>query len=81
MYLKAKEGVHTVEQIDEDLIGKLALTARGNLNPMAAFLGGVVAQEVLKVVGKFNPIHQWFYFDSLECLPESVGSQRSKVFG
>lgn len=19
--------------------------------------------------GKFSPIHQWFYFDALECLP------------
>ncbi len=66
----AKEGTHKVEEIDENLISKLALTARGNLNPMAAFVGGIVAQEVIKVTGKFNPVTQWFYFDSLECLPE-----------
>lgn len=28
-------------------------------------------QEVMKAVsGKFHPIHQWFYFDSAESLPE-----------
>lgn len=66
----AAEGTHKVEEIDANLISKLALTAQGNLNPMAAFVGGIVAQEVIKVTGKFNPITQFFYFDSLECLPE-----------
>lgn len=67
---EAPEDAHKVDEIDADLISKLALTARGDLNPMAAFVGGTVAQEVIKVTGKFNPITQWFYFDSLECLPE-----------
>ncbi len=41
------------------------------LNPMAAAFGGVVGQEVVKSAsGKFHPIFQWFYFDSIESLPE-----------
>lgn len=57
-------------KIDEDLIRSLAYGARGDLAPMAAVLGGLTAQEVLKAVtGKFMPIHQYFYFDSLESLP------------
>jgi len=40
---------------------------------MAAFFGGLAAQEVLKSVsGKFHPIKQWLYLDSLESLPTSV---------
>ena len=40
---------------------------------MAAFFGGLAAQEVLKSVsGKFHPIKQWLYFDSLESLPTST---------
>ena len=40
---------------------------------MAAFFGGLAAQEVLKSVsGKFHPIVQYLYFDSLESLPSSV---------
>ena len=38
---------------------------------MAAAIGGIVAQEVIKACsGKFMPIKQWLYFDALECLSE-----------
>lgn len=33
----------------ESIIRKLALTARGNLNPMAAMFGGIVGQEVRRM--------------------------------
>ncbi|KAJ1333553.1 ubiquitin-activating enzyme E1 [Microdochium nivale] len=57
-------------EIDEKLIKELSFQARGDLSPMAALFGGLTAQEVLKAVsGKFHPIKQWFYFDSLESLP------------
>lgn len=60
-------------EIDEKLIKELSYQAQGDLNPMAALFGGLAAQEVLKAVsGKFNPIKQWFYLDSLESLPASV---------
>jgi ubiquitin-activating enzyme E1 len=60
-------------QIDEKLLTELSYQARGDLSPMAAFFGGLAAQEVLKSVsGKFSPIVQWLYFDSLESLPTSV---------
>ncbi|KAI1496659.1 hypothetical protein F5X99DRAFT_399763 [Biscogniauxia marginata] len=58
--------------VDEKLIKELSFQAQGDLNPMAALFGGLAAQEVLKAVsGKFHPIKQWFYFDSLESLPTS----------
>ncbi|XP_052780661.1 ubiquitin-like modifier-activating enzyme 1 isoform X2 [Mya arenaria] len=60
-----------VEDIDEDLIREFAMGARGDLSPMAAVIGGITAQEVMKACsGKFNPVNQYLYFDSLECLPE-----------
>ncbi|KAI1400784.1 hypothetical protein F4819DRAFT_460388 [Hypoxylon fuscum] len=60
-------------EIDEKLIRELSYQAQGDLNPMAALFGGLTAQEVLKAVsGKFHPMKQWFYFDSLESLPTSV---------
>ncbi|XP_072136899.1 ubiquitin-like modifier-activating enzyme 1 [Mobula birostris] len=59
------------EPLNEDLVRKLAFVATGNLNPINAFIGGVAAQEVMKAcTGKFQPLHQWMYFDALECLPE-----------
>ena len=65
----AGQGEEKVE-LDEKLIKELSYQARGDLSPMAAFFGGLAAQEVLKSVsGKFHPIKQWLYFDSLESLP------------
>ena len=66
------EGDDKVE-LDEKLLKELSYQARGDLSPMAAFFGGLAAQEVLKSVsGKFHPIVQWLYFDSLESLPTSA---------
>lgn len=60
-------------EIDEKLLKELSYQAQGDLSPMAAFFGGITAQEILKAVsGKFHPINQWMYFDSLESLPTSV---------
>ncbi|KAI4108189.1 MAG: hypothetical protein L6R37_001229 [Teloschistes peruensis] len=68
----AGEGEDKVE-VDEKLIRELSYQAQGDLSPMAAFFGGLTAQEVLKSVsGKFHPVVQWLYFDSLESLPSSV---------
>jgi ubiquitin-activating enzyme E1 len=64
-------------EIDEKLLKELSYQALGDLSPMAAFFGGLAAQEVLKAVsGKFHPINQWLYFDSLESLP--TNSARSE---
>lgn len=38
----------------------LSRTAQGFLAPLAAAVGGVASQEVLKAVtGKFSPLQQW----------------------
>lgn len=60
-------------ELDEKILRELSYQARGDLCPMAAFFGGLAAQEVLKSIsGKFHPIVQWLYFDSLESLPTST---------
>ncbi|KAI9822963.1 MAG: E1 ubiquitin-activating protein [Phylliscum demangeonii] len=73
----ASRGEEKVD-LDEKLIRELSYQAQGDLSPMAALFGGLAAQEVLKAVsGKFNPIKQWLYFDSLESLPSN--SERSEA--
>lgn len=60
-------------ELQENLVQELAYQARGDLSPMVAFIGGFVAQEALKACsGKFHPLVQHLYVDSLESLPESV---------
>ncbi|XP_037706814.1 ubiquitin-like modifier-activating enzyme 7 [Choloepus didactylus] len=73
--LRGTQGEILEEQLDEALVHTVALSSAGGLSPMAAILGAVVAQEVLKAVsGKFMPLDQWLYFDALECLPEDEES-------
>lgn len=57
--------------LDEDLLREISYGARGDLCPLAAVIGGISAQEVMKAcTGKFSPLNQYLYFDALECLPE-----------
>jgi ubiquitin-activating enzyme E1 len=66
-----EQSMKKLETVDTKLLSKFATNADGDINPMAAFLGGIAGQEVLKVIsGKFMPIKQWFYFDAVELLPE-----------
>ncbi|XP_047420189.1 ubiquitin-like modifier-activating enzyme 7 isoform X2 [Sciurus carolinensis] len=59
------------EPLDEALLRTIALSSAGGLSPMAAILGAIAAQEVLKAISrKFMPVDQWLYFDALDCLPE-----------
>lgn len=60
------------ESIDEKLLTLFAKTCAGELCPLNATIGGMIAQEVLKACsGKFTPIQQYLYFDAIECLPEA----------
>lgn len=64
-----------VDEMDESILREMAYTAQGDICPMAAFIGGIAAQEVMKAcTGKFNPTFQYLYFDALECLPENAAT-------
>lgn len=63
------------DDLDEGLAVKVLAFYAGDLNPMSCFIGGMAAQEVLKVCsGKFTPIHQWLYYDAREILAERDGT-------
>ncbi|XP_065172826.1 ubiquitin-like modifier-activating enzyme 1, partial [Atheta coriaria] len=58
-------------EVNSQLLETFAKVSSGDLNPMNATIGGIVAQEVMKACsGKFHPVFQWLYFDAIECLPE-----------
>ncbi|KAM6387639.1 ubiquitin-like modifier-activating enzyme 7 [Pluvialis apricaria] len=55
--------------LDEDVVRAFASVSAGDLCPVAAVVGAVAAQEVLKAITrKFVPVDQWMYFNALECL-------------
>lgn len=60
-------------ELEEKVVLELSKQARGDLSPIVAFVGGFVGQEVLKAVsGKFHPLVQHLYIDTLEALPVNV---------
>lgn len=63
-------------ELNRELFETFAFVAAGNLSPLNAAIGGIVAQEVMKACsGKFHPIHQWLYFDAIECIPKDKVSE------
>lgn len=50
---------------------RYALYSAIELQPLAAFGGGVLAQEVVKCTGKFTPIPGFLHFSSPESLPST----------
>jgi len=62
-------------ELNVDLVYKYALYAGAELQPMAAFIGGVLAQEVVKCTGKFTPLPGFLHFSTPESLPSEAPSQ------
>ncbi|CAI9107040.1 OLC1v1006312C2 [Oldenlandia corymbosa var. corymbosa] len=68
--LNETQGAGKLDDINPKLLQHFSFGARAVLNPMAAMFGGIVGQEVVKACsGKFHPLFQFFYFDSVESLP------------
>lgn len=45
-----------LEEIEENVIRNVTLYSRACISPIAAFFGGVVAQEIVKFTGKYSPL-------------------------
>ncbi|KAI3760388.1 hypothetical protein L1987_50783 [Smallanthus sonchifolius] len=68
--MNESSGDGKLDDVNPKLLRDFAYGARAVLNPMAAMFGGIVGQEVVKACsGKFHPLLQFFYFDSIESLP------------
>ena len=73
-------------ELDNEFIRKFAMLSSVELQPMAAFVGGVLGQEVVKCSGKFTPIPGFLHFSAREVLPtenpsrwESRGSRYDSI--
>eukprot|EP01062_Namystynia_karyoxenos_P018915 TRINITY_DN1705_c0_g1_i2.p1 TRINITY_DN1705_c0_g1~~TRINITY_DN1705_c0_g1_i2.p1 ORF type:complete len:1280 (+),score=513.52 TRINITY_DN1705_c0_g1_i2:119-3958(+) len=53
-----------------DVARHVALYCSAELPGIASFMGGVIAQEVVKRSGKYTPLRQWLHFDFFELLQE-----------
>ena len=66
---KKNEGHLALDELQEKVIHNAAAYSRACISPMAAFFGGVVAQEIVKYTGKYSPLKQWLHYDIFESLP------------
>ena len=60
----------TNEDFDESLALDLAKWSRAEIIPLCSFMGGIIAQEIVKYSGKFSPIEQWIWFDFYDCVKD-----------
>mmetsp|Transcript_28340 Transcript_28340/g.71145 ORF Transcript_28340/g.71145 Transcript_28340/m.71145 type:complete len:1022 (+) Transcript_28340:194-3259(+) len=59
-----------LDEVPVRVVRALANTARASVVPLSGFLGGFMAQEVLKALsGKFSPLSGFLYLDAMELLP------------
>jgi len=45
------------------LLKNVSLYGEAQLSPCCTFWGAIVAQETIKLAGKFNPLNQWLHFN------------------
>ena len=67
--LGGPSGILFADELDVAVVKTLAMMAATEIQPVACFFGGVIAQEVVKYTGKFTPISQFCHFEALACLP------------
>ena len=56
------------DELFEKTIKDLSLWSRAEISPLTSFLGGIMAQEVVKITGKYIPIKQWLRCNFCEIL-------------
>ena len=55
-----------IQPYDEKVVINVIRWARAQISPIAAFFGGIVAHEIIKSTGKYEPIDQWLIMDFFE---------------
>ena len=58
-----KDEIKDFDDLFVKTIKNLSLWSRAQISPIASFLGGVIAQEIVKYTGKFKPVKQWIWFN------------------
>ncbi|MCP3683743.1 MAG: hypothetical protein GY861_13750, partial [bacterium] len=78
---KKKDGcwLKNSQDFDDEVVLNVTRWARAQISPVCAFLGGVVAQEIVKYTGKYTPISQWLWFDFFETVAKIGNPDRNPL--
>ena len=64
-----------IQEYDEKVVLNVIRWARAQISPVAAFFGGIIAHEIIKSTGKYEPIDQWLitdFFETVENIKEDA---------
>ena len=59
-----------LKEFDDQIPINMSLYSSCQIPCITSFLGGIMAQEIIKTTGKYIPINQWQIFDFLEYMPD-----------
>lgn len=65
------ESAELKPELEDDVLKKAIQFSGCSISPLAAFFGGIVAQELVKKTGKYTPLKQWLHHDIFEGLPRA----------
>jgi len=60
--------VDNIKSWNDKIILNIAKWSKSQISPICSFLGGIVAQEIIKFTGKYTPINQWFWCEFSEII-------------
>ena len=73
---KAKEEGYrwaiNLSKIDKPFLENIFKFCKFNFTPLSIFLGGIVAEEVIKFTGIYKPPNQWIYFNFFSLINSSI---------
>ena len=52
-----------IQKFEENKVNNIIFFSKFNIAPMCSLIGGYLSQEIVKTIGKYNPINQWIFFD------------------
>lgn len=59
---KSEKWVANLKTWKDKVVSNIAIWGKSEISPICSFLGGILAQEIIKYIGKYTPIDQWFCF-------------------
>lgn len=67
---KDEKWIKNIEYFDEKIIMNVIRWSKSEISPLCSFFGGIAAQEIIKITGKYIPINQWIWFDFFESVQD-----------
>ena len=52
-----------IKQFNEKEVLNIMKVCKAEISPMCSIIGGIIAQEIIKTTGKYEPIEQWKFYD------------------